>query len=125
MDYEEKVKFNNKVKIIAWAMYLIFVALLIIGVAYFGIKTRFLKGANLSNPFFYIMMAIMGIAYALHRFAMIKITENASARFYCSICDASLEVKEVKITPKHGFMYEQKCPRCGRMMTPDIRSLKK
>lgn len=125
MDYETKMKLNGKVKVIAWVMYLVYVVLLIIGVAYFGLKVRFLKGANLSNPFFYVFMAIMGIVYAAHRFAMIKIMEKADARFYCSMCNASLEVKEVKITPKHGYMYEQKCPRCGRMMEPDVKSVHK
>lgn len=125
MDYEEKMKLNDKVKVIAWIMYLLYVVLLIIGVAYFGLKVRFLKGANLSNPFFYVFMAIMGIAYAFHRLAMVKMTEKENIRFHCSMCGASLEVKEVKITPKHGYMYEQKCPRCGRMMEPDVKSVKK
>ena len=123
MDYEEKTKLNDKVKVIAWVMYLVYAVLLIIGVAYYGLRVRFLKGANLSNPYFYVFMAIMGIVYALHRFAMIKITEKAGARFFCSECGASLEVKEVKITPNDGFMYEQKCPRCGRMMSPDVRKV--
>ena len=125
MDYEERTKLNDKVKVIAWIMYLLYVVLLILGVAYFGLNVGFKKFDNLGNPYFYFMIAILGIAYAFHRFAMIKITEKENVRFHCSMCEASLEVKEVKITPKHGYMYTQKCPRCGRMMEPEARKIKK
>lgn len=123
MDYEEKVKLNDKVRVIAWAMYLLYVVLLVSGVAYFGLNVGIGKFDNLFNPYTYFMLALLGIAYAFHRFAMIKITEKYNIRFHCSMCGASLEVKEVKITPKHGFMYEQKCPRCGRMMEPDVKKV--
>ena len=123
MDYEEKTKLNDKVKVIAWVMYLLYVVLLITGVAYFGLNVGYHKFDNFFNPYFYFFMAIMGIAYAFHRLAMVKMTEKENIRFHCSMCGASLEVKEVKITPKHGYMYEQKCPRCGRMMEPDVKKI--
>ena len=125
MDYEAKMKLNGKVKVIAWIMYLLYVVLLILGVAYFGLNVGIGKIDNLFNPYTYFMLAILGIAYAFHRLAMVKMTEKENIRFHCSMCCASLEVKEVKITPKHGYMYEQKCPRCGRMMEPEARKIKK
>ena len=125
MDYEEKTKLNDKVKVIAWIMYLVYVVLLINGIVYFGLNVGIGKIDNLFNPYTYFMLALLGIAYAFHRLAMVKMTEKENIRFHCSMCGASLEVKEVKITPKHGYMYEQKCPRCGRMMEPDVKSVKK
>ena len=38
MDYEEKTKLNDKVKVIAWIMYLLYVVLLINGIVYFGLN---------------------------------------------------------------------------------------
>ena len=125
MDYEEKTKLNDKVKVIAWVMYLLYVVLLINGIVYFGLNVGIGKIDNLFNPYTYFMLALLGIASTFHRLAMVEMTEKENIRFHCSMCGASLEVKEVKITPKHGYMYEQKCPRCSRMMEPDVKSVKK